>query len=321
MRSRRSSTMAPQRIRRIALLLALGVTGCGDSSRHEPTAETASSNPTANAYAALLRGDYGSLPGVIAALDEAVASDPKDEQSVFYAGVMRLWRITQRNDDPSYAASDFAQDLKTASDDLDTARKLDPTDPHAAGFYGILEVNAGNTAHAQTAIDAGRQVLEGAVPLYPAYIHGIQALAFGALAKDHPDFPRAAAALAATVNACAPGSADAGTQVFAYPASTPLERRGACSDDGVVAHVWEGFWLTYGDIVAKQGDANGARIAYGNAKNAPRYDRWVLGDVLDQRLNDLDKRTTLYTDGDPTNDPTTWMEEGHLCVGCHANKP
>lgn len=313
-----------ERACRVARLLPLCATvACANTAGHDPTGKAtqdpAPSSPTATAYAALVRGDYGALPAVIAALDDAVVRDPKDESSAFFAGVMHLWRMTQRNDDPSYTASDFASDTQAAFADLDSARKLDPRDPHAAAFYGIAEVNAGNLVGNQKPIDDGRQVLEDAVPLYPAYVHGVQALAFGALAKDHPDFPRAAEALAATVNACDPGAADAGTLSFTYSADVPADRRGACSDDGVVAHVWEGFWLTYGDIVAKQGDAAKAQVAYENAKNAPTYDRWVLTDVLEQRLNDLDSRTKLYTDADPANDPTTWMEEGHLCVGCHAN--
>src|SRR6185295_1707661 len=96
----------------------------------------------------------------------------------------------------------------------------------------------------------------------------VQALAFGALPKDHPDFPRAAAALAGTVDACQPGGG-AGGGVYAYPTTVPDDRRGTCSDEGVVAHVWEGFWLTYGDIESKRGNAAEAKIAYENAKSAP----------------------------------------------------
>jgi hypothetical protein len=292
-------------------------TACSDAGRHDPTPATSgydASNPTGQAYAALVRGDYAALPGVIAALDAAVAQEPNDESNVFYAGVMRLWRFTQRADDPSYTNADFAADLQTATSDLDKARKLAPGDPHAAGFYGILEVNTGK-------VDNGRQDLEAAVPLYPAYIHGIQALAFGALAKTHADFPRGADALAATLAACNIAAPDGGAPSAEYSTSLPADRLGTCSDEGVVAHVWEGFWLTYGDIYAKKGDASAARTAYGNAKNAPRYNRWTLTDVLDKRLTDVDHRVQLYTDSDPSNDPTTWMEEGHICVGCHANTP
>jgi hypothetical protein len=321
--SRRSPTLGSQKTRRIVGLLPLfTAVACSDAARHEPTAQTSgdSGSPIANAYSALERGDYAALPGVIAALDQAVASDPTNESSVFYAGVMRLWRTTQRADDPSYSDSDWAKDTSTAFTDLDTARKLNPNDPHAAGFYGIAQVNAGDLVKNQPTIDMGGQILDDAVSLYPAYIHGIQALAFGALAKDNADFPKATEALASTMNACVPGTADAGAATLPYPAHVPSDRIGACSDDGVVAHVWEGFWLTYGDIVAKNGDAANAKIAYETAKSAPHYDKWVLTDTLEERLTDLDSRTQLYTDADSTNDPTTWMQEGHLCVGCHASK-
>jgi hypothetical protein len=310
--------------RNAACVLPLcALVACSDGGRDSATQKTtpdASSSPIADAYAALVRGDYQALPGITAALDDAVAQNPADQLSAFYAGVMHLWRITQRKDDPSYTNTDFGSDLQKAFAELDSARKLNPRDAHAAAFYGIAKVDEGNLASSQQLIDEGRQVLEAAVPLYPAYVHGVQALAFGALPKAHPDFPRAAEALRGTVSACAPG-VDGGNHSFAYTTAQPADRVGACTDEGVVAHVWEGFWLTYGDIAAKQGDADGARVAYENVKNAPRYDRWVLSDVLDQRLRDLDSRIQLYGDADPKNDPTTWMDEGHLCIGCHANRP
>ncbi len=313
-----------QTTRKVALILPWLLTAACSDATHDSTkttpADTTPSTPTANAYSALVRGDYAALPAIIAALDDAVASNPNDESSVFYAGVMRLWRTTQRNDDPSYTDAEFGADTTKAFADLEEAKKLNPNDPHAAGFYGIATVDAGKLISNQQTIDLGAQDLEDAVPLYPAYIHGIQALAFGALAKDNASFPKGVEALAATVSACGYVPPDSGIVAVPYSTDMPADRVGTCSDAGVVAHVWEGFWLTYGDIMTKDGNASAARIAYGNAKSAPNYDKWTLSDVLEQRLADLDSRTALYADADTTNDPTTWMEEGHLCVGCHANK-
>jgi hypothetical protein len=207
--------------RHIATVLPVCATvACADGAHDDSAARAnadAQSNPVADAYAALERGDYSALPGVISALDDAVASDPDSAWTAFFAGVMRLWRFTQRNDDPSY--TDFASDLQTAFDDLDKARTLDPLDPHAAAFYGIAEVAAGDLVGDQQRIEDGRQVLEQAVPLYPAYVHGVQALAFGALAKDHPDFPLAAQALDDTISACAFQTTDAGTPSLASESS------------------------------------------------------------------------------------------------------
>src|SRR5689334_1301200 len=152
--------------RRLGLLLPVLALGCSSEARPaapaaDPTPATDAAAPPAGpiaaAYSALERGDFAALPAVIAALDAAVAKDPKDQLNAFYAGVMHLWRMTEGRGDPAY--TEFGADTQAAFSDLDAARKLDPTDPHAAGFYGIALVTAGNLVQNPKTIADGAAVL------------------------------------------------------------------------------------------------------------------------------------------------------------------
>jgi hypothetical protein len=277
--------------------------------------------PVTDAYAALERGDVSALPDLIDTLDQSVASDPDDGLSLFYTGAMRLWRVVEAQKDPEPNVAQVVDDSMRAIDDLRVARDLRPNDSHPAGFFGIGQVAVGSTIRNEERVDEGEQALTHAVALDSAYIHGIRALAYGALGTDHRYFHEALDGLQGTVEACQYESGGEHALAYAYPTEDLPHDQRVCNNSGAVAHVWEGFFLTYGDVMTKLGDGAAARILYENAKASPTYDRWTLTDLLRRRIDDADARAALYSDDDPANDPRTWMEEGLMCTGCHASTP
>lgn len=300
------------------LLLACGSSGGGGGGGPQPPADP-SHNPIGDAYAALVAADHDALPGVIAALDDAIALDPTDGASAFYAGTMRLWRLTRLRADPAGNAVEMAFDAQATLALLESAHALRPASEHAAAFLGVAQVTVGAVVGDQARVERGRAVLEAAVPLHPAYVSGVRAIALGALPRDHPAFPEAIVGMNATLAACGlEGTGEHGL-TFAYPGGAQPSARRVCNDEGIVAHVWEGIFLTFGDIVVKHGDAARARELYANARSAPDFDTWTLRDLLDQRIAQAGERAALYLDEDPSNDPRTWMEEERICTGCHAS--
>lgn len=164
-----------------------------------------------------------------------------------------------------------------------------------------------------------RPPAHGRVPLHPAYVNGVRAIALGALPRSNPAFADAMPAMQATIAACGLVPSGAHGLTFAYPDGLQPSERRVCNDRGIVAHVWEGIFLTFGDILAKHGDAARARELYANARSAPDFASWTLRDLLAERIAQADARAALYLDEDPGNDPTTWMEENRVCTGCHAS--
>jgi len=300
-----------------ASLLACGGDRGGTSG--QPPAGEAVSNPIGAAYEALVAANHEALPQIIAALDESVARDPNDAASAFYAGVMRLWRLTRARPDRNRDLAQMALDARDAVALLETATALRPESEHAAAFLGIAQVGIGAFVGDEVRIEQGRQILDGAVPLNPAYVHGVRALVFGALPRAHPLFQQAIDGVRRSLEAC--GSVGGGEQglTFAYAAGPLPSAQRVCNDSGIVAHVWEGLFLTFGDILVKQGEADKARAAYENAKASPAYDTWLLREPLEERIAQAGARADLYLDDDATNDPLTWMEEDRICVGCHAS--
>lgn len=127
-----------------------------------PTSVTPASegDPMAAAYAALERGDYASVGMHIEALDAAFAASPDDGRLSFYAGVMRLWRLTGAPVTPA----EQLNDALTAIANLEAAVELNAKDPQANAFLGIAEMTLGNTLQNQDQIERGASVLDEAVP-------------------------------------------------------------------------------------------------------------------------------------------------------------
>lgn len=317
-----TSAAAIRSVRRAAAVLTcaslLACSGGGDAPQPPPGGQPAS-NPIADAYAALVGADESALPGVIAALDGAVGQRPDDGASTFYAGVMRLWRLTAARQDPARDLVQMALDAQATLALLERARTLRPESEHAAAFLGVAQVTIGHFVGDAERIDDGQRVLDEAVRLHPAYVNGVRAIALGALPRESPFFAEAIEALFATIAACGLEAGGVLGLTFAYPAGPLPSARRVCNDEGIVAHVWEGIFLTFGDILVKQGDAAKARALYENARSSPGFDTWLLRDLLEERIEQAPARAERYLDDDPANDPLTWMEEDRICVGCHAS--
>jgi hypothetical protein len=166
-------------------------------------------------------------------------------------------------------------------------------------------------------VTRGRQILEDSVPLYPAYVHGVRVQALGALPKSNAFFAEAAQAARASYDGCGTDANAFDTLSFKYPTGPT---QGTCWNAGIVLHVWEGIALIAGDVFVKSGDAAKGRGFYAKAKLSPTYDHWPFKQELEKRIADADAHAALYLDADEENDPPTWMDEGHLCVGCHADQ-
>jgi hypothetical protein len=305
----------------VLVLASFAACGGGGGAAPEPVpVDDPESNPIVDTYEALIAGNHEILPRLVPSMDALFEQRPEDGVVAFYSGIVHLWSLTRGRQDPNRDLPSMALEADAAIKSFERAVALRPTSEHAAAFLGVALLAVGDSIGNEVQIEEGRRVLDGAVPLHPAYVNGVRGIAFGGLPRSHPLFAEAEAALFATVEACGyEGGGEHGLR-FAYPPGALPSARRVCNDSGLVAHVWEGLFLTFGDVVVKRGDADRARVLYANARSAPDYDRWILRDVLEDRIAGADARAQLYLDDDPANDPPTWMEGDQVCVGCHASR-
>ncbi len=297
----------------------LVVAGCGAGSSSTPSTSKPSpsteESATSAAYAALTAGAQDKVTEVIANLDAAVAKDPGDGRAMFYSAIMRFWQLGEEIDLPSNALDELTE-AKTTVDHFRKAQAALPNDDRAPAFGGLAKVVIGKIISDSGMQSEGMSDIDHGIQIFPSYSYFLRALASAESPADSDDFAAVLPSLNAVLDTCNAKKDSSGGPVYDKgPLPSALR---VCNDEGIVPHVWEGFLINYGDLLLKAGKgADQARTMYQAATLAPHFDRWPFASALQDRIDQADSRAALYADGDPSNDPKIWMQDGHICTGCH----
>jgi hypothetical protein len=271
------------------------------------------------AYGALTAGETDRIDELVLSVDAESEGNPNDGRARLYSGLMRLWQL---GDKLSLSASpgDVLNESMTMIDRFASARVMLPHDDRVPGFLGLARIEVGKVVGDDTLVTRGFLDLDDGIAIFPAYTHFLRALALVDSPAGSADMDAALVELQTVLDTCQTPKDSSG--VFEYePGPLPHALR-VCNDEGIVPHVLEGFFMEYGDAALKAGKtADEARALYQSALRAPRFDHWPFASELQARITDADQRAALYADGDPSNDPKLWNQEGHLCTGCHQDKP
>jgi hypothetical protein len=300
-------------------LSSLAVAGCGaDSSstpsKSKPPAAVEESATTA-AYAALTAGEQDKVTEVIASVDDAVAMNPDDGRAVFYSAIMRFWQLGEEIQLPVNALDELTE-AKTTVDNFRKAQAALPNDQRAPAFGGLAKVVIGKIISDTDMQSEGMSDIDHGIDIFPSYSYFLRALASAESPADSDDFASVLPNMQSVLDTCKATKDSTGE--YAYEKGPLPSALRVCNDEGIVPHVWEGFLINYGDLLLKAGKgADEARTMYHAATQAPRFDKWPFASALQDRIDKADARAALYADDDPSNDPKIWMQDGHICTGCH----
>jgi hypothetical protein len=293
-------------------------TGSSTGSTPKPAQSGSTEDATGEAYAALTAGAQDKVTQVITDVDDQVSKDSSDGRAMFYSGIMRFWQLGEEIDIPSNPVDELTE-AQTMIDRFRKAQAMLPDDDRAPAFGGLAKVVIGNITSNSDLKSEGMSDLAKGIQIFPSYSHFLRALASAESPADSDDFAAVLPELQAVLDTCG-AKTDASGSVEYLKGPLPSALR-VCNDDGMVPHVWEGFLMNYGDLLLKAGKgADAARAIYAGAKAAPRFDKWPYASALEDRIDHADDRAALYADSDTTNDPQIWMQEGHICTGCHQDE-
>lgn len=301
-------------LQRIALL---GLTACADTA-HDDTAEAralvVADATVQRAYDVLETGGAGQLRQILSELDGA-AKASEDGQAYFYAGAFRIWAIVNSSTvGDLLALPTLIQDgLKS----LERGHQLLPNDFRATSFLGLGQLTIGNMLGDQALIAAGLRTFETGFAQMPQYAYYLRAVSQSGAGRESASFKMALEDMRALMRGCAypPGEQPYSFRYPSAPKEAPVPW--VCLNEGMVPHVWEGVFTTYGDIMLKAGDVAAGRALYRSVQTAPHYADWPYRSLLEERLQTADARAAQYADRNPLNDPVMWTAGPHTCVGCH----
>ena len=251
-----------------------------------------------DAYDALTRADYSNIQGIIAGIDRYRDANPDNAYGYLYAGIFRLWAAA----DSGGAGLLAAPDIVTGTiENLSRAHEMLPNDFRASGFLGVSQVLFGQLA-------AGLETLQESVDQFPEYGHFLRGYGTGSLASTDPNFKKYGVNdMVADVGACMLETDASGAWVYPKEGHPKYGQR-VCTNAGIVPHVWEGWFMTFGDLAVKAGwSKERVSAVYRTAQNSPVYDQWPF-------KRDLEQRIANVMDGNPVNDAAV---VGRICSSCH----
>jgi hypothetical protein len=291
-------------------LMLLGALGCSSSDEAAPARAP---GPVNDAYTALTAGRIERAPELAQALDAHVAQQPDDGMATFYSGLMRFWHFAEGTPAPGENLFDAGPAIVER---IAGSRSFLPDDARVPGFLGLTRTLFGTLGADQEMLAAGENDLSDSIEMLPAYGYFLRATAKGIAAAKTPAFDMAVADLGRLTEACGYTRAPDGS--FEYLPGPQDYQHHVCNNEGIVPHVFEGVFVTYGDFALKAGlDTETVRALYKSAQNSPNYATWPFAAALEQRLTDLEANAALYADADPANDPRQWTLTNQVCVGCH----
>jgi len=91
-----------------------------------------------------------------------------------------------------------------------------------------------------------------------------------------------------------------------------------CWNSWIAPHNWEGFFLNFGDMLARTNDLSNARAMYEAARLSDTYAQWPWRHVLERRLALLEELPERLNH--PAPDEREWapmVKSVFACTGCH----
>lgn len=270
-------------------------------------------------WTALSQGDYAAIDRVLTALHGAYLQDPADATTAAHIGLVQMWRVSEsaRNGkpDPSVLAS-----MASARRFLEESVALDPSDARRQGFRASARL-AESAMHRDAALQRlGTADLQDAVRAWPQFNLFTLARNLGGAPAGSKPLQQAIDALWQTQDLCIGGKLprhDPDMKPYMNLQTGEGPNR-VCWNTGVAPHNFEGFFLDWGDLLVKSGDAAMARKIYANAKQSPDYSTWSYRDLLEARIRDADANVTRFAaPADAAHHVPIGRASPIACVSCH----
>ncbi|MEM0962026.1 MAG: hypothetical protein AAGK21_05730, partial [Bacteroidota bacterium] len=255
-------------------------------------------------------GAYDALDRVRFLLTAAYLENPADPQVTLLLAHAHLWSVSERArlDTPDPTITDH---LVLADAYFEEAFRLAPQDARIIGWLGSSRLPLGDLRRDSVLVAEGHALLRESVQRSPTFNHFTAGFILSSRPRASPEFADAVGQLWRNVDVCS-GMRDA-SGGDAYEAALGVAV--ACANSEKAPHNYEGFMLTLGDVLLKDGRADEGKAIYRRAQLAPAYETWPYRDVLEQRLVDADSLVAEWTSG--RSEPEIVMGSAYTCTVCH----
>jgi hypothetical protein len=310
------------------LAIAMLAAGCESlavwSARDKsPSAERTPSALRADAlfWQTLHGGQYEEIPTALVALKAAYLENPNDAVTAAHIGWLHIWRLAERARlAPSALGPGITDDAVLGRKYFEEAVRLDPREARYLGFYASLLMAEGTIHRDEKLRRRGYYTMRGAVAAWPEFNYFTAGYGFSSQPHDSDRFREGLEYQWLTLDLCAGEKVGRANPDFARftsrEAKTGPQR--VCWNSWIAPHNFEGFFLNFGDMLVKAGDAPSAVTMYRNARYTADYASWPYRAALEDRITNAAAYVEAFRQATPpAGGPAIMVQSSFSCMGCH----
>lgn len=275
-------------------------------------------------------GAYDRIDEAMLLQKAAYLASPLDPDLALHIAHLHLWRIAERSRLGKAMLPTITDDMVLARHYFQQAQELSPNDTRIKGWLSGTVMGEGAIHGDQRQMVEGFFLAREAAKEYPAFNLFSFAFLMSNRPHDSEPFEEAIGALFKSMEIANHGPMDRTNPTIANDLAVRIgesdERiRRAVANTWLAPHNVEGFFLVFGDLLVKKGDTRVARIIYENAKHSPDYEAWPYRDLLERRLQNLEKNVERFRAFQPTREALQQEDlieravifNSRGCVICH----
>jgi len=266
-------------------------------------------------------GDYAHIDVALQAETAAYLADPNDALTAAHVGWLHIWRLAEsgRLERRTPAITDEAI---LARRYFEEAVALQPDDARFQGFLAAAQL-AEASIHADPALaQRGVATMRAAVQAWPEFNLFTAGYVASSAPRASAQFQQGLELQWANMEACLGTTVDRKNPDMARylsartAANKDEKTQRACGNTPAAPHNVEGFYMNFGDMLAKAGDWQTARIVYANAKLVPEYASWPFAAELQSRIEHAQDNVAAF-DGPGLPRPQIMTNSNAACMACH----
>jgi len=281
--------------------------------------------PTADAqavasdfWAALHGGEYARIDALLERHMQQVVAQPGDAMTLFHAGLLHAWKLSEHSREPRNAR--VVEHAMAARRLFAEAAQLDPADARIAGFAAGFVMTEAAILGNEKQLRQGYFQMQDAVAQWPQFNLFTSGYVMSTNPPHSAPFTEGLEQQWQTLDVCF------GAKVSRHSPDlrpylgqeTQSGRKRACWNSWIAPHNWEGFFLNFGDMLARSGDVVNARVMYEATRLSRTYEQWPYRGVVERRLANIGTLTDALNKA-PDNEPenVTMSSSAFSCMACH----
>jgi len=314
-------------MRLLLALVTLAFTGCSWLATATAPAKVASppsdrAQLQASAFwDALHSGQYDRIDDLLESHMQVVLANPADPLTLSHTGWLHAWKFSERNRKaPSARIVEHATEARRL---FEEAVLLSPDEARYRGFYAGFTMAQAGILKNEKQLRQGYYEMKHAVAMWPEFNLFTSGYVMSINPPDSAPFKEGLAQQWDTLDLCfgekiSRNRPDLGKYMVLETTEGPKR---ACWNSWIAPHNFEGFFLNFGDMLARANDLPNARAMYEAARLSKTYAQWPYRDVLERRLAKLDTLPAMLNSA-KADEPefTSMINTRFSCMACHQAK-